>query len=124
MVNMFSLQPDISETLPIFSRTASAVKIRKAQAESNALLIPDSDRLGIGISMESGSEAEAADRALSGVARKLDKSLSVEYTVNELISEATDIENLATMFHGKFYAQSYLSQFFSSLNIIGWSPFC
>lgn len=50
--------------------------------------------------MDSGSEDEHADRALSGVARKLDKSLSVEFTVNELISEATDINNLAVMFNG------------------------
>ena len=52
--------------------------------------------------MDSGTEDEAADRALSGVARKLDKSFSVEYTVNELIAEATDIKNLAVMFAGRF----------------------
>lgn len=52
--------------------------------------------------MESGTDEEAADRALSGVFRKLDKSLSVEYTVNDLISEATDIANLATIFPGAF----------------------
>lgn len=51
--------------------------------------------------MESGTEDEHADRALSGVARKLDKSLSVEFTVNELISEAADDSNLAQMFSGK-----------------------
>lgn len=60
----------------------------------------DSERLGIGIDMDSGTEDEHADRALSGVARKLDKSLSVEFTVNELISEATDINNLAQLFTG------------------------
>lgn len=41
------------------------------------------------------------DRALSSVTRKLDKSLSVEYTVNQLIAEATDLVNLALMFVGK-----------------------
>lgn len=50
--------------------------------------------------MSSGTEDEAADRALNGVARKLDKALSVEYTVNELITEATDTSNLAQMFVG------------------------
>ena len=48
---------------------------------------------------------EAADRALNSVARKLDKSLSVEYTVNELIAEATDIVNLATIYHGTLSAR-------------------
>lgn len=35
-----------------------------------------------------------ADRALSIVRGKLDKSLSVPYTVNQLIAEATDVRNL------------------------------
>lgn len=55
---------------------------------------------GIGIDMTSGQADEAADRALSSVARKLDKSLSVESTVLELLAEATDITNLATIFYG------------------------
>lgn len=50
--------------------------------------------------MTSGSADEAADRALNSVARKLDKSLSVESTVNELIAEATDPMNLATIYSG------------------------
>ncbi len=56
---------------------------------------------GIGIDMSSGDVEESADRALSSVARKLDKSLSVEYTVNQLIAEATDPFNLATIFSGE-----------------------
>lgn len=55
-----------------------------------------------GIDIASGSADEAADRALNTVKRKLDKSLSVEYTVNELLSEATDTFNLANMFHGEW----------------------
>jgi ataxia telangiectasia mutated family protein len=51
--------------------------------------------------MSSGSADEAADRALTAVARKLDRALSTEYTVNELIAEATDPANLACMFIGK-----------------------
>lgn len=87
----------------IFNRTASAVKIKRAQGDSaSAAAMNESDRLGIGIDMSSGSEDEAADRALNGVAMKLDKTLSVEYTVNELITEATDVTNLALMFAGKY----------------------
>ena len=55
---------------------------------------------GLSIDMNSGSAEEAADRALSTVARKLDKTLSVEYTVNELVAQARDIQNLATIFAG------------------------
>jgi ataxia telangiectasia mutated family protein len=57
-------------------------------------------RFGIGIDMASGSADEAADRALSSVSRKLDKALSVEYTINQLIAEATDLVNLAMLFSG------------------------
>ena len=58
---------------------------------------------GISIDMSSNTAEEAADRALSSVARKLDKSLSVEYTVNQLIAEATDPSNLAKIFTGEWF---------------------
>jgi ataxia telangiectasia mutated family protein len=41
-----------------------------------------------------------ADRALATVSSKLDTKLSVEYTVNQLIQEATDPHNLSRIFHG------------------------
>lgn len=66
----------------------------------------DMSRFGIGIDMSSGTAEEAADRALTGVSRKLDKSLSVEYTVNDLIAEATDPYNLASIFFGAFLRSS------------------
>jgi serine-protein kinase ATM len=50
--------------------------------------------------MSSGSAEEAADRALSSVARKLDKTLSVEYTVNQLVTAATSTANLSLIFPG------------------------
>jgi hypothetical protein len=50
--------------------------------------------------MSSGTADEAADRALTAVARKLDRALSTEYTVNDVIAEATDPTNLACMFTG------------------------
>jgi ataxia telangiectasia mutated family protein len=54
----------------------------------------------LGIDMSSGSAEEAADRALSSVARKLDKALSVEYTVNQLVTAATSTTNLSLIFYG------------------------
>ena len=88
----------------IFKRTASELKVKQAQSDvPTATTMNDASRfnLGIGIDMSSGSADEAADRALSSVARKLDRSLSVESTVNELLAEATDPLNLATIFYGK-----------------------
>ncbi|PPQ98246.1 hypothetical protein CVT26_003417 [Gymnopilus dilepis] len=88
---------------PLHSWTASEVKVRQAQSDVlTATTVNDATRfnLGIGIDMSSGTADEAADRALNSVARKLDKSLSVESTVNELIAEATDVTNLATIFYG------------------------
>ncbi|GAA5938292.1 hypothetical protein JCM10213_003256 [Rhodosporidiobolus nylandii] len=41
-----------------------------------------------------------ADRALAIVRSKLDTRLSVQYTVNQLIQEATDMDNLAVIFSG------------------------
>jgi hypothetical protein len=55
---------------------------------------------GLGIDMSSDSAEEAADRALSSVARKLDKALSVEYTVNQLVTAATSTTNLSLIFPG------------------------
>lgn len=59
---------------------------------------------GVGIDMASDAADESADRALTSVRRKLDQSLSVEYTVNELITTATDPTNLAQIFFGEFDA--------------------
>ncbi|KAF9454347.1 hypothetical protein P691DRAFT_788809 [Macrolepiota fuliginosa MF-IS2] len=90
---------------PLHSWTLSETKVKNAQGHDQQQPMPSNNdlprqALGIGIDMSSGTAEEAADRALSSVARKLDKSLSVEYTVNQLIAEATDPFNLATIFSG------------------------
>lgn len=46
------------------------------------------------------NEPSEADRALTIVAKKLGKALSVEATVNELIRQATDERNLAVLYCG------------------------
>ncbi|CCL98610.1 uncharacterized protein FIBRA_00612 [Fibroporia radiculosa] len=87
---------------PLHSWTASELKVKRAQGsnETSVQLTGEAMRLAIGIDMASGTADEAADRALSAVNRKLDKTLSVEYVVNELVAEATDLGNLAQMYHG------------------------
>ncbi|PWZ01140.1 hypothetical protein BCV70DRAFT_90358 [Testicularia cyperi] len=47
-----------------------------------------------------GTAELSADRAITSVISKLSSSLSVEYTVNDLIQQATDAGNLASIFHG------------------------
>lgn len=98
---------------PLHSWTMSDQKMRKIQGNDTVnhaenMSAPQSTfdprPLGINISMTSGSVDEAADRALTSVARKLEKTLSVEYTINELIAEATDSSNLANMYWGTFFS--------------------
>lgn len=76
--------------------------------------------------MASGTTDEAADRALSTVARKLDKTLSVEYTVNELVTEASDPANLALMYIGECPPpRSFHARFDRTAhthNPTGWAP--
>lgn len=88
---------------PLHSWTASEVKVQRVQR--GAPTDPTAAGtgrfgFGLGIDMSSGSAEEAADRALSSVARKLDKALSVEYTVNQLVTAATSTTNLALIFPG------------------------
>lgn len=82
------------------SRRYAGVKLRAAQRDARKETAQQSDRFGIGIDADSNPEVEAADRALSSVARKLDRSMSVEYTVNELITTAMDPANLSRIFWG------------------------
>jgi ataxia telangiectasia mutated family protein len=56
---------------------------------------------GVARPKKAESESEA-DRALTVVAKKLSKTLSVGATVNELIQQASDERNLAVMFAGLF----------------------
>ncbi|KAJ7442296.1 hypothetical protein FB451DRAFT_1440423 [Mycena latifolia] len=89
---------------PLHSWTASEIKLQRVQngADAAGAGAAGGHRVpaGIGIDMASGTADEAADRALTSVARKLDKAMSVEYTVNELLAEATDPMRLATIWYG------------------------
>ena len=84
------------------NRTASEMKLKQIQSPQNGQdnVTTEAIRQVTGFDMSGGLADEAADRALSTVMRKLDKTLSVQFTVNELISEATDVANLARMFSG------------------------
>lgn len=86
------------------------------QGNTNDLAASDTARLGINIDMSNSTVEELADRALSGVAQKLEKALSVEYTVNQLVAEATDVTNLANMFAREYLLHVQLMY----LIMVGW----
>lgn len=69
-------------------RTATPRKLKKIQGT------PDDNEI------EQSLAEDSADRALRSVKTKLDKSLSVEYSVNELIAIAIDPANLCMIFSG------------------------
>ena len=76
-------------------------QVQSAVSDERSNLRTEAIRFVAGLDMSAGMADEAADRALSTVVRKLDKGLSVQFTVNELIAEATDLNNLALMYQGK-----------------------
>ncbi|GLB41909.1 putative telomere-length maintenance and DNA damage repair [Lyophyllum shimeji] len=86
---------------PLHSWTASETKINRVQQGASAATVNTVHLgTGIGIDMSSGGAEEAADRALSSVFRKLDKSLSVQSAVTQLVREATDPRNLSQIYYG------------------------
>lgn len=83
--------------LPLVSST-DVLHLRAISADV-AKRVQGSEDIDDGTALE--ALPDDADRALSIVAAKLDQKLSVEYTVNQLIQQATDPQNLARIFSGK-----------------------
>ncbi|EPS44547.1 hypothetical protein H072_1478 [Dactylellina haptotyla CBS 200.50] len=92
---------DVLRYDPLYSWTISPVRAKKMQEE-----------IGVGNNNNGNNEAggakksgettnaSEADRALTVVMKKLSKTLSVQATVNELITEAGDVKNLAVLYGG------------------------
>ncbi|TKA78673.1 hypothetical protein B0A55_04506 [Friedmanniomyces simplex] len=84
---------------PLYNWTVSPLRAKRMQDAAQGMT-------GNGANAEEASsrmkerEAGEADRALSIVEKKLSKTLSTAATVNELIQQATDEGNLATLFAG------------------------
>ncbi|CAD6591693.1 MAG: Serine/threonine-protein kinase tel1, partial [Tremellales sp. Tagirdzhanova-0007] len=73
---------------PLYAWTGDPDKLQRAQGGGRVDLA------------QSATVQEKADRVLSRIRQKLRDDLSVEYRVNQLIQEATDVENLAKIFVG------------------------
>lgn len=87
----------VSSNVNIMDRTATPGKLRRMQdAEAPSSSETEDDSF-----LTHDPLVQGAERAISSVVGKLDTSLSVEYTVNELIIEARDVGNLSRIFYGK-----------------------
>ena len=105
---------DVLRYDPLYSWSISPVRLQKMQENAEqaaaAAAAGNTDTNATGttdgaIAAAAGlgrkdNEPSEADRALTVVAKKLGKSLSVEATVNELIRQATDERNLAVLYCG------------------------
>jgi serine-protein kinase ATM len=109
---------DVLRYDPLYSWSISPLRLQKMQENNEQAAAADGAAGGINTPATSmlandpsaafsmiavrreETEPNEADRALSIVAKKLGKALSVEATVNELIRQATDERNLAVLYCG------------------------
>ncbi|PWN35316.1 uncharacterized protein FA14DRAFT_160518 [Meira miltonrushii] len=100
---------------PLYDWTQSPVKVLRAQGyDDDDESLEESRRTSAATSTTSGMNGRgtegagqskevaelAAERAINSTMEKLSNNLSVEYTVNALMTRAMDSTNLATIFHG------------------------
>lgn len=97
---------DVLRYDPLYSWSVSPLRLKRMQeAQDNAAddapaHTRDDPAAAETSKKKENNEPGEADRALTVVAKKLSKSLSVTATVNELIQQATDERNLAVLFAG------------------------
>ena len=88
---------DVLRYDPLYQWSLSPLRLKKMQdAQTENPALPDDE----GVEGKKDNEPGEAERALTVVAKKLSKTLSVTATVNELIQQATDERNLAVLFAG------------------------
>ena len=93
---------DVLRYDPLYNWSVSPLRLKRLQQAQTAQEEPAKVADNEEHMPKSGKKDEEgeADRALTVVAKKLSKSLSVEATVNELIQQAMDERNLALLFAG------------------------
>ncbi|KAL4968895.1 DNA-binding protein kinase TEL1 [Aspergillus stella-maris] len=89
---------DVLRYDPLYSWTVSPLRMKKMQEQDPGDQPPV--LAGTTGDQRPTNEPSEADRALTVVAKKLSKTLSVTATVNELIQQATDEKNLAVLYCG------------------------
>jgi ataxia telangiectasia mutated family protein len=89
---------DVLRYDPLYSWTVSPLRMKKIQEQEPGDGPPALP--GSTVDQRPTNEPSEANRALTVVAKKLSKTLSVTATVNELIQQATDDKNLAVLYCG------------------------
>lgn len=116
---------DVLRYDPLYSWTVSPLRIKKMQMQDNQAGDGPPALPGAADALVSKSENEnepsEADRALTVVAKKLSKTLSVTATVNELVQQACDEKNLAMLYCGMFLFPYLISA--GLLTLIGWASY-
>ena len=92
---------DVLRYDPLVAWSVSPLRLQRMQENMEREVAEDGEDEGAALRRRRDlNEPSEADRALSVVAKKLGKSLSVEATVNELIQQASDERNLASLYCG------------------------
>ena len=115
---------DVLRYDPLYSWTLSPLRMKKMQQDNQA---PSAERPVLaGAQSKNDDEPSETDRALTVVAKKLSKTLSVTATVNELIQQATDERNLAVLYCGMFAGEDNpgcdLANVFGAF-VTGWAAY-
>ncbi|KAF5350235.1 hypothetical protein D9758_007817 [Tetrapyrgos nigripes] len=83
-------------------------KDKEKESSKDTIIQEQMEKLGVtALTMGSGTAEEAADRALTGVIRKLDKSMSVAAVVRGLVADARDPANLSAIYHAPGWSPLY-----------------
>ncbi|KAI9760893.1 MAG: aprataxin-like protein [Chaenotheca gracillima] len=93
---------DVLRYDPLYSWTVSPLRVKRMQEQQNEIpdaSAPEAEAANVSRQRQ-GDEPNEADRALTVVAKKLSKTLSVTATVNELIQQAMDEKHLAVLYCG------------------------
>jgi ataxia telangiectasia mutated family protein len=85
---------------PLYNWTLSPLRAKRMQDAQDGIHNAKDVEVAEGSKAKLEAEGGEADRALAIVEKKLSKTLSTAATVNELIQQATDEKNLATLFAG------------------------
>ena len=85
---------------PLYNWTLSPLRAKQMQDAQDGIHNAKNVEAAEGSKAKLEAEGGEAGRALAIVEKKLSKSLSTAATVNELIQQATDEKNLATLFAG------------------------
>jgi ataxia telangiectasia mutated family protein len=111
---------DVLRYDPLYSWAVTPQRLAKLQEGQSAAAGQDTGASAERVK-EVVNEPDEAHRALTMVNKKLQKTLSVTATVNDLINQATDEKNLALLYSGNFLLN--IVPRVGTDNLIGWAAY-